>query len=265
MTTQVEAGEVLKRFSLEGRVALVTGSGSGLGERMAHVLAAAGAKVACVARRLERVESVAAAIRDGGGQAMACRMDVGDKASIGPALDAIAARFGGPVEILVNNAGATDPTVFYQMTEEQWTSVLDVNLSGPFYASQVVAQRLIAAGKGGSIINIASILGHLAYPNFINYGTTKGALLHMTRYMALDLLPHGIRVNAIAPGYFPSEMTNPFYESEAGKKEIDNLPAKRLGRLEELDGPLLLLASEASSYMNGSVLTVDYGHSVRLS
>jgi NAD(P)-dependent dehydrogenase (short-subunit alcohol dehydrogenase family) len=116
----------------------------------------------------------------------------------------------------------------------------------------------------GSIINIASILGHLAYPAFLNYGTTKGALIHMTRYMALDLLPHSIRVNAIAPGYFPSEMTNPFYESEAGKKGIANLPAKRLGRLEELDGPLLL-ACEASSFMNGSVLTVDYGHSVRLS
>lgn len=265
MTTHVETGDVLKRFSLEGRVALVTGAGSGLGERMAHVLAAAGAKVACVARRVERVEAVAAAIRDAGGQAMACRMDVGDRSSLGPALDAIEARFGGPVEILINNAGATDPTVFYEMTEAQWTSVLDVNLSGPFYVTQVVAQRLIAAGKGGSIINIASILGHLAYPNFINYGTTKGALIHMTRYMALDLLPHGIRVNAIAPGYFPSEMTNPFYESEAGKKEIANLPAKRLGRPEELDGPLLLLASEASSYMNGSVLTVDYGHSVRLS
>lgn len=265
MTTHIEAGTLLQRFSLEGRVALVTGAGSGLGERMAHVLAAAGAKVACVARRVERVEAVAAAIRDAGGQAMACRMDVGDQATIGAALDAIEQRFGSPAQILINNAGATDPTAFHQMSEAQWNSVLDVNLSGPFFVTQAVAQRLIAAEQGGSIINIASILGHMAYPNFINYGTTKGALIHMTRYMALDLLPHGIRVNAIAPGYFPSEMTNPFYESEAGKKEIAHLPAKRLGRLEELDGPLLLLASEASSYMNGSVLTVDYGHSVRLS
>lgn len=265
MSIHVEAGEVLKRFSLAGRVALVTGAGSGIGERMAHVLAAAGAEVACVARRVERVEAVAAAIRDAGGKAMACRMDVADKASIGPALDEVQARFGKPVHILVNNAGLSNPTLFQQMSDEQWNSLLDVNLSGPFYAAQAVAQRLIAAGQGGSIINIASILGHLAYPAFINYGTTKGALIHMTRYMALDLLSHGIRVNAIAPGYFPSEMTNPFYESEAGIKEIANLPARRLGRLEELDGPLLLLASEASSYMNGSVLTVDYGHSVRLS
>ncbi len=265
MSIQIKAGEVLGRFSLEGRVALVTGSGSGIGERMAHVLAAAGARVACVARRIERVEAVAQAIRDAGGQALACRMDGADKASIGPALDAIEAHFGQPVDILVNNAGLSNPTVFQQMSDEQWISLLDVNLSGPYYAAQAVVQRLITAGKGGSIINIASILGHLAYPAFLNYGTTKGALIHMTRYMALDLLGHGIRVNAIAPGYFPSEMTNPFYESEAGIKEIANLPAKRLGRLEELDGPLLLLASDASSYMNGSVLTVDYGHSVRLS
>lgn len=253
-----------ERFSLEGKVALVTGAGSGIGLHFAQVLARAGAKVACVARRAERVEAVAAEIRDAGGQAYGCRMDVASQTSIAEALGRIESNLG-PVEILINNAGLSDPAVFQEMTEQQWTSLLDVNLSGPFYVAQAVVKRLIATGKPGSIVNIASILGHLAYPAFINYGTTKAALIHMTRYMALDLLPHGIRVNAIAPGYFPSEMTNPFYESEAGKKEIANLPAKRLGRPEELDGPLLLLASEASSFMNGAVLTVDYGHSVRLS
>lgn len=263
MTPRNSLNGIAQRFSLEGRVALVTGAGSGIGLHMAQVLAAAGAKVACVARRAERVEAAAAEIVATGGEAYGCRMDVADRASIRHGLDAVEERFGR-VDILINNAGLSDPTVFQEMSDTQWTSLLDVNLSGPFYCAQAVAQRLIAAGKGGSIINIASILGHLAYPAFLNYGTTKGALIHMTRYMALDLLAHGIRVNAIAPGYFPSEMTNPFYESEAGKKEIANLPAKRLGRLEELDGPLLLLASEASSYMNGSVLTVDYGHSVRL-
>jgi NAD(P)-dependent dehydrogenase (short-subunit alcohol dehydrogenase family) len=131
--------------------------------------------------------------------------------------------------------------------------------------SQEMARRLIMKKQPGAIINIASILGKLAKDNFINYGATKGALIHLTEYMALDLLPHGIRVNALAPGYFPSEMTNPFFESEAGKKEIAALPPKRLGRLEELDGPLLLLASDASSYINGTTLTVDYAHSVRLS
>lgn len=264
MSTDNRLDRLGKRFSLEGRVALVTGAGSGIGLHVAQVLADAGAKVACVARRTERVEQVAAEIRDAGGRAFGCRMDVADGDSIRAALDRIEAELG-TVDILVNNAGLSNPTAFQEMSNEQWNSLLDVNLSGPFYVAQETARRLIAAGKPGSIINIASILGHLAYPAFINYGTTKGALLHMTRYMALDLLQHGIRVNAIAPGYFPSEMTNPFYETEAGKKEIQNLPAKRLGSLEELDGPLLLLASEASSYMNGSVVTVDYGHSIRLS
>lgn len=264
MSTNDRLNGIAERFSLEGRVALVTGAGSGIGLHVAHTLAAAGAKVACVARRADRVEAAAAGIIEAGGQAFGCRLDVADRDSIRTGLNRIEDRLGR-VDILINNAGLSNPTVFQEMSNEQWTSLLDVNLSGPFFVAQEVVRRLIAANKPGSIINIASILGHLAYPAFLNYGTTKGALIHMTRYMALDLLSHGIRVNAIAPGYFPSEMTNPFYETEAGKKEITNLPAKRLGRLEELDGPLLLLASDASSYMNGSVVTVDYGHSIRLS
>jgi NAD(P)-dependent dehydrogenase (short-subunit alcohol dehydrogenase family) len=254
---------ITKRFSLEGRVALVTGAGTGLGARFVQALASAGAKVVCAARRLDRVEASATAVTDAGGQAMSVALDVTNVKSINMALDEIEKKFG-TVDILVNNAGLSDPTSLTEMTEHQWSSVMDVNLNGPFYATQEVARRLIKADKKGSIINIASILGHLAYPAFSNYGVSKSALLKLTQYQALDLLPYGIRVNAIAPGYFPSEMTNPFYESEAGKKEIQNLPAKRLGRLEELDGPLLLLASNAGSYMNGSVITVDYGHSVRL-
>jgi NAD(P)-dependent dehydrogenase (short-subunit alcohol dehydrogenase family) len=254
---------IAKQFSLEGRVALVTGAGTGLGAQFVRALAAAGAKVVCAARRLDRVKESAKAVTDVGGEALAVALDVTNINSISLALDEIEQKFGS-VDILVNNAGASDPTSLTEMTEQQWSSVLDVNLNGPFYASQEVARRLIKAGKRGAIINIASILGHLAYPAFCNYGVSKGALMNLTQYQALDLLPYGIRVNAIAPGYFPSEMTNPFYESEAGKREILNLPAKRLGRLEELDGPLLLLASDAGSYMNGSVITVDYGHSVRL-
>jgi NAD(P)-dependent dehydrogenase (short-subunit alcohol dehydrogenase family) len=252
------------KFSLAGRVALVTGASSGFGERFATVLAAAGAKVACVARRADRVEAVAEAIRAAGGQAMPCVMDVTDQASMRAGFDAIEAEFG-TVDVLVNNAGLSAPAPFAEMSNQQWDSVLDVNLSAPFYVARETSRRLIARGQPGSIINIASILGHLAKAMFVNYGTTKGAMIHMTQYMALDLLPHGIRVNAIAPGYFPTEMTNPFFETDAGKAEVAALPPARLGRLEELDGPLLLLASDASSYMNGTVLTVDYGHSIRLS
>lgn len=253
-----------ERFSLANRVALVTGAGSGLGAHFAKTLAQAGARVGCVARRSGPVEEVATQIRAAGGEATACSMDVTDRESIRRGLDLIEQEFG-PVDVLVNNAGLSNPAPFAEMTSLQWDSLVDSNLSGPFYVAQAVAQRLIAQGRPGSIINIASILGHLAKENFINYGTTKAGLIHMTQYMALDLIEYGIRVNAIAPGYFPSEMTNPFYESEIGKREIANLPPKRLGRHEELDGPLLLLASEASSYMTGSVLTVDSGHSIRLS
>ena len=258
------SASVQDRFSLEGRVALVTGAGTGLGAHFARVLAAAGAKVACVARRLDRVEAVAADIRAQGGEAFACVLDVTDGACIKQAFDSVERQLG-LIDVLVNNAGLSDPAPFEEMSRTQWTSLLDANLSGPFFVAQEMAKRLIVAGKPGSIINIASILGHLAKDKFVNYGTTKAGLIHMTQYMALDLIPYSIRVNALAPGYFPSEMTNPFYESEVGKREIDSLPPKRLGRHEELDGPLLLLASNASSYMSGSVVTVDSGHSIRLS
>jgi NAD(P)-dependent dehydrogenase (short-subunit alcohol dehydrogenase family) len=191
-------------------------------------------------------------------------MDVADRGSIKAAFEQAEASLG-TVDVLVNNAGQADPASFADMRAAQWSTVLDVNLSGPFHVSQEMVQRLIARGQPGAIINIASILGKQAKENFINYGVAKGALIHLTEYMALDLLPHAIRVNAIAPGYFPSEMTNPFFESEAGMREIATLPPKRLGRLEELDGALLLLASDASSYINATTLTVDYAHSVRLS
>ncbi len=253
-----------QRFSLQGRVALVTGASSGFGAHFAAVLAQAGAKVAVAARRVDRIEQVVRGITEQGGTAFACEIDVADRASINRAFDLIQEKLG-VVDIAINNAGLSAPAPFPEMSEAQWTSVLEVNLSGPYHVSQEMARRLIARKQPGTIVNIASILGKQAKENFINYGVTKGALINLTEYMALDLMPHGIRVNAIAPGYFPSEMTNPFFESEAGKREIANLPPKRLGRLEELDGALLLLASEASSYISGSTLTVDCAHSVRLS
>lgn len=251
-------------FSLAGRVALVTGASSGFGAHFAQVLAAAGAQVACVARRVDRVEALAQSLRDAGAQAFGCAMDVTDGDSISAGFDSVEAALG-TVDLLVNNAGLSAPAPFAQMSDEQWRSVLDVNLSAPFRVSREMCRRLIAQGRPGSIVHVASILGHLAKAMFVNYGTTKGALIHLTQAMALDLLPHRIRVNALAPGYFPTEMTNPFFETDAGRQEIAALPPGRLGRLDELDGPLLLLASEASSYMNGSVVTVDHGHSVRLS
>jgi NAD(P)-dependent dehydrogenase (short-subunit alcohol dehydrogenase family) len=253
-----------QRFSVSGRVAMVTGASSGIGAHFAAMLAAHGAKVAVVGRRLDRLEQVAQSIRAAGGAAMAGVMDVSDRDSIKQSFSAIEAAFGA-VDLLVNNAGQTSRTTFVDMQDEEWTSVIDVNLSAPYFVSKEMAVRLIAKGQPGAIVNIASILGKGAMQNFSSYGTSKGALIQLTKYLAMDLLPHHIRVNAIAPGYFPSEMTNPFFESELGKQAIASLPPKRLGRLEELDGALLLLASEAGSYINASTITVDYGHSERLS
>lgn len=251
-------------FSLDRRVALVTGGGSGIGAHFAALLASCGAKVAVVGRRLDRLEQVVAQITASGGQAIASVMDVADRDSIQGSLNEIEARLG-TVDLLVNNAGQTSRTTMVDMTPEDWTSVIDVNLSAPYFLSKEVAIRLVRKGLPGSIVNIASILGKGAMQNFSSYGTSKGALIHLTKYMAMDLLPNQIRVNAIAPGYFPSEMTNPFFESDLGKQAIASLPPKRLGRLEELDGALLLLASDAGSYINATTITVDYGHSARLS
>lgn len=252
------------RFSLEGRCALVTGASSGFGEHFAQVLAAAGAKVACAGRRRDRLQQTVARIGDAGGSALAVEMDVGKPDSIAAAFDEIEKTLG-TVDVLVNNAGASEYAPFPEMSEAQWSGVLDTNLNGPWRVSREMSRRLIAAGRPGRIINIASITGLLAKGMLVNYGTSKAALLHLTRELAMTLLPHRIQVNALAPGYFPTDMTNWFYETDAGKAEIAALPAQRLGRLDELDGPLLLLASDASSYINGAVIPVDYGHSVRLS
>lgn len=254
----------LRLFSLEGKVVLVTGAASGLGAHFAPTLAAAGASVICVARRQDRIETVAANIRACGGQAISVAADVTDRASVEAAFDAAESCYG-VVDVLVNNAGVTRPGFLTDMPEEQWNEVMNVNLTAVWRVSQCAIRRLRDAGKQGSIINIASILGVMAKSFFGNYAVAKAGLLQLTRNLALDCLPLGIRVNAISPGYFRTELTDWFFETEEGRKEADALPLGRVGRVEELDGPLLLLASDASSYMNGSVLTVDSGHSIRLS
>ena len=246
-------------FSLAGRVALVTGASSGLGEHFATVLASAGAKVVVAARRVDRLEALRARIVAAGGAAHAVAMDVTDRADVERAFAAGEAALG-PISICINNAGITDPAWFVKMREEQWRKIMDVNLDGVFHVGQEAARRMIAAGKGGSIVNVSSIVGLGAIKTLSAYAASKAAVIALTRTMALELARDKIRVNAIAPGYIATELNEAYWDTDGGKRMIAHVPMQRLGSPEELDGPLLLLASDAGSFMTGSVLTVDGGH-----
>lgn len=248
---------------LEGKIALVTGASSGLGEHFAQVLAAAGAKTVCAARRVDRLEALVASITEAGGDALAVAMDVTDRASVKAAFDATEAKYGTP-DIVICNAGATGGQPFLQMEQAVWDNVIDVNLNGVFHVGQEGAQRLVAAGKGGSIIITSSIIGVASFKGLTHYGASKAGVDQLTRIMAHELAENNIRVNAIAPGYMMTDMVADYYETEAGQADLANLPLKRVGDMSELDGALMLLATDASSYMSGSIITCDAGHSNRL-
>ena len=245
-------------FSLKGRSALVTGASSGLGRHFAQVLSRAGADVVLAARRLDRLQTLAAEIEREGGRALAVELDVTEPASVKRAFDAAAAL--GPVTILINNAGVPSGSFFTKTSEEEWRSVLAVNLDGVFRVGQEAARRMVANGAGGSIINIASILGFGVSKTLSAYAASKSAVVSLTKSMALELARDKIRVNALAPGYFSTDINEAFLASETGKRLLSGVPMKRAGELQELDGPLLLLASDAGSFMTGSVITVDGGH-----
>ena len=250
-------------FNLQNQVALVTGASSGLGSHFARVLADAGAAVILAARRLDRIEALSAEINAGGGRSIAVALDVSDRASCEQAVAASEAAFSS-ITILVNNAGVADEEHFTATTEEGWNRVMNINMKGIWLLSRLVVERLVKQRLEGSIINVASILGFMADSHNALYCTSKGGVIQLTKAMAVDLYAQGIRVNALCPGYFSSEMTDDFLENEEGKSMIQRTPAQRPGRYEELSGPLLLLASSASSFMNGALLTVDGGHSIKL-
>jgi NAD(P)-dependent dehydrogenase (short-subunit alcohol dehydrogenase family) len=219
--------------------------------------------VVVAARRLDRLQEVAAGIGRNGGTALPVAMDVTRTESVSAAFDA-AEQGLGPVDILINNAGVPAGSRFTETTDEDWRKVLDVNLDGVFRVGREAAKRMQARGQGGAIVNIASILGLGVLRNLASYSASKAAVIHLTRAMALELARDKIRVNALAPGYFSTEFNSEFLASEAGKRLMARVPMQRFGVIEELDGPLLLLTSDAGAYMTGSVLTVDGGHSMSM-
>ena len=250
----------LPSFSLEGKVALVTGASSGLGAHFAQLLAAAGARVVAAARRAEALDALVGRIRDAGGEARAAQLDVTDPASVRACLDAVCA--WGATQVLVNNAGVTVTRPLLEQTVEDFEQVVDTNLKGCWLVATEAARRMVQAGSGGAIVNVASILGVRVAGGVAPYAISKAGVIQATKAMALELARHRIRVNALLPGYIVTDLNREFLRSEPGEKLRARIPSRRFGELEDLDGPLLLLASDAGSAMSGACVAVDGAHLV---
>ena len=251
----MEALPTTPSFRLDGRRALVTGAGRGIGLACAAALAQAGAHVTLAARSGEEITAGAEAIRAAGGQAEAVRIDVNDVASMTAALGALV-----PFDILLNNAGTNRPKPFTEVSEEDYDAVLGLNLRTAFFAAQIVARGMIAAGLRGSIIHMGSQMGHVGGPRRSLYCASKWGLEGLSKAMALDLAPHGIRSNTIAPTFIETPMTRPFFEDKAFLASVlDKIKLGRLGTVEDLMGVVVFLASDASALMTGTSLVVDGG------
>jgi NAD(P)-dependent dehydrogenase (short-subunit alcohol dehydrogenase family) len=248
-------------FSLHDKTVLITGASSGFGRHFADVLSRAGARIGLAARRVDALDTAATEIRAKGGTGAVARMDVTDAASVKTGVDAIVSALGR-IDVLVNNSGISIPKPLLETTEQDWDAVVDVNLKGAFLVATEVARRMRDDGRGGSIVNIESILSFRQTQQVAPYAASKAGLTQLTKSMALELARYRIRVNGIAPGYFVTDINREFFETEAGAAMIKRMPLRRCGNVEDLDGPLLLLASDASRYMTGTTLVVDGGHLV---
>lgn len=244
------------RVDLSGRTALVTGASSGFGRHFAKVLAANGAHVVASARRTERLAELVAEIAGAGGSAEALTLDVTDAAAVEAAVTAIP-----KLDIVVNNAGVPSGTAAIEMPLEEWRQTFATNTEAVFVVAKAAAQKMAKAG-GGSIINIASITGLRPGPAASAYGASKAAIIHLTEHLAMEWARYGIRVNALAPGYFVTDLNREFLESDYADKMLKRIPQRRYGEFADLDGPLLLLASDSSTYMTGATIAVDGGHLV---
>jgi NAD(P)-dependent dehydrogenase (short-subunit alcohol dehydrogenase family) len=242
-------------FRLDGKRALVTGAGRGLGVAMAAALAQAGAHVTLVSRTRAEIEAVAQAIRADGGQADALVLDVADIAATRAALD------GRPADdILVNNAGTNRPKPIVEVTVEDYDAVIDLNVKAAYFVAQAAAARMIADGKRGSIIHMSSQMGHVGGPRRTLYCASKWAVEGMSKAMALDLAPHGIRVNTIAPTFIETPMTRPFFEDKVFAADVlRRIKLGRLGQVEDIMGATVYLASDAASLVTGTSMVIDGG------
>jgi len=251
-------------FSLQGRVALVTGASSGLGIQFAKALADNGASVVLVARRADRLAALKAEIEGKGGKAVAIEADVTDQAAMARAFDAAEKAFS-TVTILVNNAGiAQSPRRAIEVSAEEWRKVLGVNLDAVFANAQEAARRMLAVKQQGSIVNIASVLGFGVAKGVAAYATAKAGVIQITKALAVELAFKGVRVNAIAPGWFVTEINDKYLMSEAGEALKRDIPMGRFGNTGDLDGAMLLLVSGAGSYITGSTVVVDGGQVVQI-
>lgn len=248
-------------FSLKGKTALVTGASSGIGQHFALTLARAGADVVLAARRVDNCQQTAEEITALGRRATAVALDVTNSDNV-KAVVAAASDELGPITILCNNAGIVVTKPFLEQQDEDWDSVLDTNLRGAYLVAQAVAKHMAEHAQGGSIINTVSMYSFRVAKQLSGYVTSKAALMQLTRAMAVELAVHNIRVNAIAPGYILTDFNRDFFASDAGKALIKRIPQRQVGEIKDLDGALLLLASEAGRYMTGSAICVDGGHSI---
>lgn len=241
---------------LPGGSALITGGSSGLGVHFAHLLAAQNVKVTLAARRVDRLDEVCRDIRDAGGEAEPLCLDVASAASVEDALA------GKVFDIVINNAGVTSTASAFDLSADSIDQVIDINLKGAFHVARTTACSMKDAGVGGSIINVASILGLRVAGQVSAYSASKAGLVQLTKALALEWSRFGIRVNALCPGYIETDLNRDFFESEAGKALVRRVPFRRLGQPEDLDGPLLLLASDHSRFITGTEIAVDGGHLV---
>ena len=243
-------------FDLSGKTAIITGASSGLGKHFAKTLASAGANLVICARRVQNLEKLKKEIK---GDVLVLPLDVTSEESVLNFFSEVKNSIGSP-DILINNAGTSDPKKFKDLDEESWNYVLETNLNGAYRVAKNFTDALLEDKKSGSIVNIASILGLRVGLNLTSYATAKAGLIQLTKSMALELARSNIRVNALSPGYILTEINEDFFQTNEGQSYIKKIPMNRLGLEEDLDGALLLLASESSSFITGSVITIDGGH-----